>query len=298
MSFEKKPNKRDAKSAAYFYIAEWLTDKSNHAKAFEELNFTADEVNAAHAYIKLLAGQILKDAHEPGHDSLTTPALKSNSGKAKPDKEEAMAARKRRGFYLNEDNEIHFPNLHLFTEYLQDGYINTEKTIKLIEQIAGLPMATVFPSNVFITGLIKSIEHWSPDVENEILKTTLALYSADIDPLLFETVLTTESALFGDWFSAILDKYDGYAIEPDQLFSFTGGFNDMTRSQCYEKSRQLGGCPAYNMRLCDYAVIANKTIEQRGLSNTFIDAIISRMKYGHLKIYSEDDFITMIKLGA
>lgn len=290
MSFEKKPSKLHAKSAAYFYVAEWLADKSNHANAFDECEFTHAEVSAAHAHIELLAAQLLKEARALDQGAPPSVIQKPKPGKAKPDKEEAMAACKRRGFYLNEDNEIHLPNLHLFTEYLQDGYINAEKTIKLIEQLVRLPMATVFPTNVFLTGLKKAIEHWSPDVENEILKTTLALYSADIDPLLFETVLTTESALFGDWFSAILDKYDGHAIKPDRLFSFTGGFNDMTRSQCYEKSRQLGGCPAYNIRLCDYAVIANKTLEQRALSNTFTGAIVSRMKYGHLKIYSEYDF--------
>lgn len=293
MSFEKKPSKLHAKSAAYFYVAEWLADKSNHAKAFDECEFTHAEVSAAYTHIELLAAKLLKEALELDQGTPPSVIQKTKQGKAKPDKEEATAACKRRGFYLNEDNEIHLPNLHFFAEYLQDGYINAEKTIKLIEQLAGLPMATVFPTNVFLTGLKKAIEDWSPDVENEILKTTLALYSADIEPLLFETVLTTESALFGDWFSAILDKYDGHAIELDHLFSFTGGFSDMTRSQCYEKSRQLGGCPAYNMRLCDYAVIANKTIEQRALSNTFTDAIVSRMKYGHLKIYSESDFKDM-----
>lgn len=295
MSFEKKPSKLHAKSAAYFYIAEWLADKSNHAKAFDECEFTHAEVNAAHTHVELLAAQLLKEAHALDQGTPPSVIQKPKLGKAKPDKEEAMAARNRRGFYLNEDDDIHFSNLHLFTEYLQDGYINAEKTIKLIEQLAGLPMAIVFPTNVFLTGLKKAIEHWSPDIENEILKTTLVLYSADIAPLLFETVLTTESALFGDWFSAIFDTYDGHAIEPDRLFSFTGSFNDMTRNQCYEKSRKLGGCPAYNMRLCDYAVIANKTIEQRTLSNTFTDAIVSRMKYGHLKIYSEDCFKRLIK---
>lgn len=295
MSFEKKPSKRSAKSAACFYVAEWLTDKSKHDKAFEELDFTADEASSAQAHIELMAGQILKEAHELDRGSLITPALKSKSGKAKPDKEEAMAARKRRGFYLNENDEIHSPNLHLFTEYLQDGYVNAAKTIKLIEQLDALPMAKVFPTNVFLIGLKKATEDWSPDAENEILKTTLALYTEDHDPFLFETVLTTESTLFGDWFSALLDEYDGHTIAPDSLFSFTGGFDGMTRSQCYEKSRQLGGCPAYNMRLCDYAVIANKTIEQRVLSNTFTDAIVSRMKYGHLKIYSESDFKSMTK---
>lgn len=88
MSFEKKPSKLHAKSAAYFYVAEWLADKSNHANAFDECEFTHAEVSAAHAHIELLAAQLLKEAHTLDHGTPPSVIQKPKPGNkkvAKPD---------------------------------------------------------------------------------------------------------------------------------------------------------------------------------------------------------------------
>lgn len=283
---KKSPSRKSAEIAALSYAAEVLSDVGSHDQAFSDCEFTAEEEGIAYEFLAKIAQELQRrscDIELGIEPEASEPKRKSS----KPDKNEAKAAARRRGFYLNEEHDIFRPVCITVQDALAEGYITPEIVQQLAIRLESLPGGAVFPVREFIAGLKMAVDNWSSEVENKILQVAAQLFLNNYD---WWGVFNDQDSIFGNWQATLFDAYQPGDDMTDKLFNFTGAFDGMSRSRCYDLSRELGGCPTTIARMTDYCIIADASVKAKEVSNTMMSAIASRARYGHLKLYTETDF--------
>lgn len=289
MTFVKKPSKQASRIAALKYAADTLGDYQSHAGAFSDFGFTADEERLARNELSRIATSLKLEAQDLEHQENPAPPKKEPPRAIHyPKKEESQAAARRRESLPCP--ELFTANAEAVRSALSDGYITAEKSLYLSKTLTELPGSEIFPTRVFIDGLKRAAENWTPEYENQILRAAAVIFMRLNGDDYLETIINDSSTVFGDWYQQVFDPYQSAHDMTDHQFLFTGKFDGFGRTKCYILSRALGGCPAFSARYADYAIISNNSVSLRAISSTLHDAIHSRARYGRIKIYTESDF--------
>lgn len=211
----------------------------------------------------------------------------------KPDKElvRRILRERQTGFW---PDDIFTPIQDAALGAIGDGAITPARANNLVWALETNPhLASVFPNNVLLCGLLRVLEpgSWTDSSEHDLLVFIFAFYSEtqDIEDSL-QAMMAEPLPLFGDIYPAIFDTPDAPISLTGKICDFTGSFACGTRRKCFEMAACGGGAASEGGPGTDYLFVAEKHVADRVISGAIRDALRRRRDTGMPKIYAERHF--------
>lgn len=181
----------------------------------------------------------------------------------------------------------------IFQNAIEGGFINLTRCAELGAWFEVNPLIAALAPYPCLIGALKKCAHtghWNNDTELAMLRF-IAVFGPNRDSYYTENQLNQLPVeLFGDVYLGIFDHPDTSIDLQGQTIEVTGPCLIGSHNVLYKAAEVFGGKRARGVMRSGYLFVAQSHIDSRIISSKIMEAVHMRLKYGKLKIVSEEYF--------